>query len=117
MLSLETQADAKTGHGRRFDLDWLRVIAFVLLIFYHVGQFYNGWDLHVMSVYASLAPENLMRMLNPCRLALSFFISVAAMRFASDKISADAFARSRLKRLGLTILVVGGVGVVHQPSL
>jgi glucans biosynthesis protein C len=25
---------------RRYDLDWLRVIAFLLLIFYHIGMFY-----------------------------------------------------------------------------
>ena len=32
---------------RRYDLDWLRVIAFGLLIFYHIGMFYVSWDFHV----------------------------------------------------------------------
>ena len=31
-----------TLHTRRYDLDWLRIIAFGLLIFYHVGMFYAG---------------------------------------------------------------------------
>lgn len=34
---------------RRYDLDWLRIIAFGLLIFYHVGMFYVDWSWHVKS--------------------------------------------------------------------
>ncbi len=26
--------------SRRYDIDWLRTLAFILLIFYHIGQFY-----------------------------------------------------------------------------
>ena len=32
---------------RRYDLDWLRIIAFGLLILYHVGMFYVTWGWHV----------------------------------------------------------------------
>ena len=32
---------------RRYDLDWLRVIAFSLLIFYHVGMLFVPWDFHI----------------------------------------------------------------------
>lgn len=32
---------------RRYDLDWLRVIAFGLLIFYHVGMLFVPWDFHI----------------------------------------------------------------------
>lgn len=38
---------------RRYDLDWLRVIAFGLLIFYHVGMYYVTWGWHVKSPYES----------------------------------------------------------------
>ena len=31
---------AITNPARRYDLDWLRVIAFGLLIFYHIGMYY-----------------------------------------------------------------------------
>ncbi len=37
---------------RRYDLDWLRVIAFLILIFYHTGMFYVTWGWHVKSVHA-----------------------------------------------------------------
>ena len=90
---------------RRYDLDWLRIIAFGLLILYHVGMFYVTWGWHVKSSYASSFAEPLMRLINPWRLALLFFISGVAIRFATDKAeSLGRFAWSRLARLGLPLL-------------
>ena len=100
---------------RRFDLDWLRIIAFGLLIFYHVGMFYVTWGWHVKSSYASPLAEPLMSMVNPWRLALLFFISGVAIRFATDKTpSLGRFARSRLARLGLPVLFGLYVWVMPQ---
>ncbi len=42
---------------RRIDLDWLRIAAFGLLIFYHVGMFYVTWGFHVKSAHAGSAAE------------------------------------------------------------
>lgn len=100
--------------NRRYDLDWLRFIAFALLILYHIGMFYVSWGWHVKSVYASPAAEPLMSLLNPWRLALLFFISGVAVRFASDKMASGAFTASRLKRLGLPILF--GMTVIVAPQ-
>lgn len=108
------QAASQTGHRRRYDLDWLRVIAFALLIFYHVGMFYVTWGWHVKSVHASHAAEPLMLLLNPWRLALLFFISGVAIRFASDKLGAGRFAAERVWRLGVPI--VFGMAVVVAPQ-
>jgi len=70
---------------RRYDLDWLRVIVFGLLILYHIGMFYSTWGYHVKSVHASETVESLMKLINPWRLTLLFFISGIAIRFAIDK--------------------------------
>ena len=105
MKALEIEIMVPDPNTRRYDLDWLRIIAFGLLIFYHVGMFYVTWGWHVKSVYASPAAEPLMRLINPWRLALLFFISGVAIRFASDKAeSLGRFAWSRVTRLGLPLL-------------
>lgn len=101
--------------GRRYDLDWLRVFVFALLIFYHIGMFYVSWDFHVKSVHAGPAPESLMKLINPWRLALLFFISGIAIRFAADKQrKLRHFARQRTLRLFIPI--VFGIHVVVAPQ-
>ncbi|GGY37414.1 acyltransferase family protein [Parvularcula lutaonensis] len=100
--------------ARRHDLDWLRVIAFGLLIFYHIGMAYVPWDWHVKSPHGSEAWRLPMLMVNPWRLALLFFISGVAIHFASDKLGPGKFAASRLLRLGLPI--VFGMAVIVMPQ-
>lgn len=96
---------------RRYDLDWLRIIAFGLLIFYHIGMFYVTWGWHVKSPYANEDPEFAMLLLNPWRLALLFFISGVAIRFLVDKLGAAKFAVDRTWRL-LPVIVFGMYVVV-----
>ena len=84
---------------RRVDLDWLRIAAFGLLIFYHVGMFYVTWGFHVKSSHASSLVEPLMLLSNPWRLTLLFVISGCATRFMLDKMEAGAFLGSRTVRL------------------
>ena len=40
---------------RRYDLDWIRICAFGVLVLYHVGMYYVTWDWHVNSPHASHA--------------------------------------------------------------
>lgn len=109
-----TQTFMNIAPGRRYDLDWLRVIAFACLIFYHVGMGYVTWGWHVKSLHASTFLEGVMMLMNPWRLALLFFISGVAFRFASDKIGQGRVVRRRLTRLGLPILF--GMLVVVAPQ-
>ncbi|PHR93807.1 MAG: hypothetical protein COA69_04035 [Robiginitomaculum sp.] len=101
-------------HTRRYDLDWLRILAFGLLIFYHIGMFYVSWGWHVKSVHANPAPEPLMKLLNPWRLSLLFFISGIALRFALDKANLAQFTWQRSLRLFIPI--VFGIYVIVMPQ-
>ena len=62
---------------RRYDLDWIRVGAFFLLILYHVGMFYVPWDWHVKSPHPVEALEWGMFLTNPWRLTLLFLVSLS----------------------------------------
>lgn len=84
---------------RRYDLDWLRIAAFGVLILYHVGMFYVTWDWHVKSSRPSEAIEPLMRLTSPWRLTLLFFISGVATRFIADRMTPQRFLMSRMARL------------------
>jgi glucans biosynthesis protein C len=99
---------------RRYDLDWLRIIAFGLLILYHCGMFYVTWDWHVKSSQASDAIEPLMLLTNPWRLTLLFLVSGAATRFMADKMSAWKLTSSRMGRLWPPLLLA--VFVIVPPQ-
>ncbi|MCJ8268885.1 MAG: acyltransferase family protein [Psychrosphaera sp.] len=103
--------------GRRFDLDWLRVFALALLIFYHIGMFYVSWDYHVKSVHAGPTGESLMKLINPWRLPLLFFISGVSIRFAFDKQSWHRFGWQRTLRLFIPIAFAIHVVVAPQSWL
>ena len=99
---------------RRYDLDWLRIIAFGILIFYHIGMFYVSWDFHVKSVHAGPAIEPFMKLVNPWRMTLLFIISGVALRFAMDKLPLRRFAWSRFWRLFLPLAF--GMHVIVAPQ-
>ena len=101
--------------SRRYDLDWLRIIAFGLLILYHIGKFYVTWDWHVQSVHANATPEPWMQMLNPWRLPLLFFISGLALRFVIDK-SPNLFRFTLARTITLLIPIVFGIHVIVAPQ-
>lgn len=102
---------------RLFFLDWLRIIAFFILILYHVGMYYVSWDWHVKSIDASSAIEPLMRLSSPWRLGLLFLISGVASSFMLAKVSAASFMRQRSFRLLVPLLFGMLVIVPPQPYL
>ena len=82
---------------RRYDLDWVRIGAFMLLILYHVGMYYVTWDWHVKSPHASGTIEPLMMLTSPWRLSLLFLVSGVATAYLLARQGAGHFwANARL---------------------
>lgn len=96
---------------RRADLDWLRVTAFALLIVYHAGMAWSGWNWHLTSPDSVDWLREAMRFLNRWRMPLIFVVSGAAVVLALGQRSAGAFALDRLRRL-LVPLVFGMIVLV-----
>ena len=99
---------------RRVDLDWVRIGAFALLIFYHVGMLYLSWGFHIKSAHRITALEPLMLVLNPWRLSLLFLVSGIATRFMLRKYRIAPLLRSRTARL--LIPLVFGMLVIVPPQ-
>lgn len=100
---------------RRADLDWLRVTAFGLLIFYHAGMAWSGWSWHVTSPDSLEGLREAMRFLNRWRMPLIFLVSGAAIMLALGDRTPGAFIRDRLKRLLLPLAF--GMVVIVPPQV
>ena len=97
---------------RRHDIDALRVLAFAVLILYHVGMFYVAdWGWHIKSDYTAEWLKFPMLLVNQWRLALLFLISGAVVHFLLDRVSPARFAWLRTRRL-LVPLIFGMLVVV-----
>ena len=109
--------DVQTNQlARRHDLDWLRVLVFGVLIFYHIGMLYvANWDFHYKSQYLSQPLEGLMLLVNQWRMPLLWVISGISIRFVLQKVSAFRFVTVRSLRLLLPLLF--GILVVVPPQL
>jgi glucan biosynthesis protein C len=101
--------------SRRADLDWLRVLAFGLLIFYHAGMAWSGWSWHLTSPDSLEGLRVAMRFLNRWRMPLIFLVSGAAIMLALGDRTPGAFVRDRLKRLLLPL--VFGMLVLVPPQV
>ena len=109
MPAPETQANP-----RLTELDWLRILAFGLLMLYHVGMFYVSWDWHVKSPQPVRALEEWMLCLSPWRLPLLFVVSGAATGLLLERAGVQGIMRSRSRRLLLPLLF--GVAVIVPPQ-
>lgn len=100
---------------RRYDLDWLRVIAILLVLFYHTGMIYVSWDFHIKSAEHSRPMEEVMRWLHRWRMPLLFFISGAGSFFALRKRTLGSYAGERVRRLFVPL--VFGMFVIVPPQI
>lgn len=100
---------------RRHDLDWLRVLVFGLLIFYHVGMFFVPWGWHIKNneLYDWLVYP--MRFLNQWRIPILFVISGMGTSYALSYRSGKDFRKERLKRLGIPLLI--GMLLIVPPQV
>ena len=90
---------------RLYFLDWLRILALVLLVPYHVGMYYVSWGWHVKSPFASTALEPWMRLSAPWRMSLLFLVAGAATAFMLRREGpSGAWLRQRARRLLLPLL-------------
>lgn len=99
---------------RKHFLDWLRVIAFGLLILFHTGLLYAPWPYNLKSPRPVPQLEWVLETFSPWRMALLFVISGVSCRFLIGKLGADGFALDRLRRLLPVILF--GMFVVIPPQ-
>lgn len=108
-------SDSQKTSSRRYELDWLRIIAITILLFFHVGMVFVSWEFHIKNNETSVLLEDVMVWLHQWRMPLLLFISGAATCFALGKKSAKEYLAERAKRL--LIPLIFGFFVTIPPQI
>ena len=100
---------------RHYGMDWLRIGAFALLIFYHIGMVFVPWDFHIKTAQPMDWVEIPMLLTNPWRLTLLFVVSGYASRaLLSKSTGISGFLKNRTSRL--LIPLIFGMAVIVPPQ-
>lgn len=99
---------------RRYDIDWLRVIAIGLLLIYHIAIVFQPWGLMIGFIQSKESLTWLwpaMSLLNVWRIPLLFYVSGMGVYFALRKRNWLGLIKERTMRIWLPF-VVGLLAVV-----
>ncbi|MCP4157442.1 MAG: acyltransferase [bacterium] len=100
---------------RQYEMDWLRVIAIVILLYFHTGMMFVRWDWHIQNTETSVIFEQIMMWLHHWRMPLLLFISGAGTYFALGFRSSGKFLAERSKRLFIPLIF--GIFVIVPPQI
>jgi glucans biosynthesis protein C len=106
---------AEASAGRRYDLDWLRFIAIVILLFFHTGMWFNHWGWHVKNSELTYSFQYWMIWSHYFRMPLLLFISGAGTYMALGKRTVGEFRKERYSRL--LVPLIFGMFVVVPPQI
>lgn len=84
---------------RLYCLDWIRVMSFGLLLFYHVALMFVDWDSMIKNDELSNGLKLPMLFIRQWRMPLLFFISGVGTWYALKKINGRMFLKERFTRL------------------
>ncbi len=100
---------------RRHDIDWLRVIAFYILIFFHVGMVFVPWEFHLKNSQTVEWFETWMGFLHQWRLPLLFMISGIVLYHSMGTRIGKSFFAERSRRL--LIPLIFGMLIIVPPQI
>jgi glucan biosynthesis protein C len=89
---------------RKYFIDWVRVLAFLLLIFFHCAMPFVSFAWEVKDSHQSMGLSRLIWWLHQWRLPLLFFVSGVGTHFSLRKRSVFAFEGERVVRLFIPLL-------------
>jgi peptidoglycan/LPS O-acetylase OafA/YrhL len=106
--------EAKTIQ-RRYDLDWLRVLAFTGVFFYHCSRFFDESDWHIKNAQTSALVDFFKNLFDLWGMHLIFIISGASIYYALRPGGALRFLRDKIWRL--LVPLAFGILVLAPPQI
>ncbi len=113
---MENRVQTDPKYDRVYYIDWLRVIAVLLLILFHTARIFDIWDPFYVknATTSSFLSYAVILFLNQWQIPLLFLLAGASTWFALRFRSGRQYAAERLKRLLLPFLF--GILVIVPPQ-
>jgi hypothetical protein len=106
-----TVAGKGNSDERRYDIDWLRILAVLLLVPYHTAVIFNRGYVSYIKTTPSAAMEAFAYFMNQWHMSLFFLVSGAATWFSLGSRTGKLYLAERVRRL-LVPLVFGTLAIV-----
>src|SRR5512139_2836563 len=100
---------------RRYDLDWLRVLAFAMVFVYHCSRFFDESDWHIKNATTSTLVDTLKGIIDLWGMPLIFLVSGASIYFALRPGKGLRFLKDRALRLLVPLAL--GILVLAPPQI
>ena len=101
---------------RRYDIDWLRVFAIVMVFFFHNARFYDPYPWHVKNAEQSFGMFLFVALLHSWIMPLFFLLSGVGSWYAMKSRTAGRYLRERIFRLLVPLYTVG-IFILLPPQL
>lgn len=101
---------------RRYDIDWLRVLAILMVFFFHNARFYDPYPWHVKNAEQSFGMFIFVALLHAWIMPLFFLLSGVGSWYALKSRTAGRYFRERVLRLLVPLYTVG-VFILLPPQL
>lgn len=92
---------------RRYDIDWLRVLATVTIFLFHCARFFDTFDWHLKNPERTFAATVFVALLSLWEMPLFFLLSGFGSWYALRSKSAGRYLWERVKRLLVPLYTVG----------
>ncbi|MFC1965252.1 acyltransferase family protein, partial [Chloroflexota bacterium] len=96
-----------SGATRLHYVDWLRVLAMCTIFFFHNARLYDSWGWHIKNIEVSRTAGIFIDFCNPWLMPLFFILAAASIYSAMKTRTAGGFAKERILRLLIPILILG----------
>jgi len=100
---------------RRYDIDWLRVLAMLTIFLFHCARFFNYEDWHVKNNQLDYGMSIFVEIVSQWIMPLFFILSAISVYYALDYRNNRVFIVERFKRLVIPLLF--GIFVLVPPQV
>lgn len=119
IISCQSSANGRNSelgnNERRYDIDWLRVLAMLMIFLFHSARFFNYEDWHVKNNQLDSGMSIFVNFVSQWIMPLFFIISAISIYYALDFRNNRSFINERFKRL--VIPLVFGIFVIVPPQV